>query len=221
MCSPVAAGMGMLAGGSSALQIAGARQAGRANNAYADQQQEALNEDYRRQVDYQQRLGAFQNQQYQQTTQSALGNLAFQTTGALTQASQVDRATSVQLRQIQRNYTQAQSLQKQTAAESGTTGQSLNALMMHIDADRLQNEQAVAQSRDATQNNIFNQIQGMYSQTQDLINQAMPAPMAPIGLPQQVQRQRLPGYLPAFFSGASAGLSAAQQQGMFDYTGDP
>lgn len=216
MCEPTTAAIAM--GGMGVAQgITGYTGAVKSAKAQARYQQELAiynNKRYNDLVDYQQKMADWQEERYNKVAATVNESLNGQYSAVLNQVNQyrdsvIDAANQSALRSMQAASTAATS-----ALEAGTTGTSTllasqvysqaHAREMYIGFKNL--EAGIQQSQ--------LQMAGMQAQGQSMVNQAMPAPMAPIDPVAPMQQIQAPSFLPYALQMGSSVLGAyAMYQG--------
>ena len=167
-------------------------------------------------MDYQNDLAKWQNENYYKTVANAKASANGQYAAVMDQVDQVRERTLEDIAKYSRSAQKGRSFSVVSAAETGTTGSSVmlaqqqyelaEARASHISYKNLQNSLAQAERN----------MGGIQAQSQNIINQAMPAPMAPIDPVQPIQQVQSPSMLPYIIQGGSSIIGAAAYQQQID-----
>ncbi len=210
MCDPVSATLGVATG---ALGIAQAVEGyDAASDAAAAQQRHNRrlaiyqNERYAQAVDYQQRLGEFQSDNYYKNAASITEDYNLKIEALAEQTEQIRVRTLNDISKASESAARGSSMSLARSSETGTTGNSM--MLQRQQYDRAEAEFA---------NISFNNLQNIYRQkqreamairaaSQNMLNRAMPAPMAPIEVPAPVQNIQQPSATPFILQGIGGAL---------------
>jgi len=207
MCDPISATLGVVTGGLGIAQAAQGYDAAE-DAAYAQQRANRRlaiynNERYLRAVDYQQRLGEFQSDNYYKNAASIKEDYNLKIEALAEQTEQIRVRTLNEISKASESAARGSSMSLARSSETGTTGNSM--MLQRQQYDRAEAEFA---------NISFNNLQNIYKQkqreamsiraaSQNMLNRAMPAPMAPIDPPAPVQNIPQPSAAPFVLQGIS------------------
>lgn len=216
MCEPVSITMGILGVAGAAASGMSARSSARNQANHNRALSIWQNEQYQRAVDYQQELSDWQNENYYKTAANAQASATGQYAAVMEQVDQVRDRTLENIAKYSRSSQKSQSFARASAAETGTTGVSIQLAQQ-------QYELAEARATYVSYKNLTNSLEqaernmlGIQAQTQNIINQAMPAPMAPIDPMAPIQQVQSPSMLPYIIQGGSSIIGAAAYQQNID-----
>ena len=204
MCEPVSITMGILGVAGAAASASAASSSARNQSAHNRELSIWQNERYQQAVEFQQQMADFQAENYYRTAANAQASATGQYGAVMDQIDQVRDRTLENIARTSRS-----------AAETGTQGSAIRLAQQ-------QYELAEARATTISYKNLKNSLQqaernmlGIQAQTQNIINQAMPAPMAPIDPAQPIQQVQAPSMLPYIIQGGSSIIgAAAYQQGI-------
>lgn len=208
MCEPVSIGMAITSVASAAAQGSSARKAARTNASNANRLAIYRKEKYDQAIQYQKRLGDWQNQTFQKFADSAqtsltgqyasmLGRLNQQRDQALEQSAQYDTSADAAVAQLR------------AAAGDQATGNSVLLAKQAYERAAVQRKRIAYKNLDAQIRQAEQQMLAMQAQTQSRVNQALPPPMRPIDPAQPVAAVHQPSMMPYILQGASGALGAA------------
>lgn len=216
MCEPVSITMAIVGVAGAAASASAADDQARNQANHNRRLSSWQNERYQQAVDYQNDLAKWQNENYYKTVANAKASANGQYAAVMDQVDQVRERTLENIAKYSRSAQKGRSFAVVSAAETGTTGSSVmlaqqqyelaEARASHISYKNLQNSLAQAERN----------MGGIQAQSQNIINQAMPAPMAPIDPVQPIQQVQSPSMLPYIIQGGSSIIGAAAYQQQID-----
>lgn len=216
MCEPVSIAMGVMGVAGAATSYMGASDEAESQAAYNRQLSIHRRDQYLQAADYQQKLGMWQQDRYYQTAASVQDSARGQYATVLEQVDQVRAQTLNEISKAHQSARQGSSFVRAAASETGTTGNSIAIAQQ-------QYEMAEARFTDLSYENLKNRIRqsernlaGIQAQSQNMINQAMPAPMAPLDPVQPTQQIESPSMLPYIIQGGSSIIGAAAHSQTID-----
>ena len=181
----------------------------KADAAYARQLAIHNNEKYRRNVEYQYDLARWQNDNYYQNAATSADNARKQYSTILEQADQMRDQTLFQMEAAGRQADKAESFVRAAASETGTEGASVRLARQEI-------RKAEAEYRMIGFKNLKNALRQseremavVQARAQGSVNQAIPAPRAPIDPAAPIQAVQQPSMMPYLMQAGSAALGAA------------
>jgi len=221
MCEPVSAGMAVAGIGSAIAGGASARKGGNIAAENARQQAVYRNERYLQQVEYQQKIGDWQQETYQATADSLQNSLTGQYGAMLERLNQQREQAMEQAAAY--DTSQQQGLSQLRAARAGDlgSGNSLRLAQQQYEAASAKQKYTAYKNLDAQVRQGMRDMLAMQAQAQGQLNAAMPAPLAPIDPAQPVGNVHQPSMMPYVLQGVSSVLGAtahAQRMGAFDTT---
>lgn len=214
MCGPIAAPMAMLgvaqAGSSYAAGVKGAK----AQAAYNRQLSIYNNQRYQDLVEYQKKLGAWQNDYYSKTAAAAQDSATGQYAAVLDRVNQARSQALERAAQYSATTAAGKSTALTSALEAGTTGNSILLAQQVYDQAAAAQTQASYDNLDAMIRQSQRDLLAIQAQAQGIVNQAMPQPMSPIDPVRPMQQVQAPGSLPYLLQAGSSviGAYAYQQQ---------
>jgi hypothetical protein len=211
--------MGVAAVGSAFAGGASARKGAKIAAANARQQAIYRNERYLQQVEYQQKVGEWQQETYQTTADSIQNSLTGQY-GAMLERLNQQRDQAME-QAAAYDTSQQQGLSQLRAARAGDlgSGNSLRLLQQQYEAASAKQKYTSYRNLDAQVRQGMRDMLAMQAQAQGQLNAAMPAPLAPIDPAQPVGNVHHPSMLPYVLQGVTGVLGAtahAQRMGAFD-----
>lgn len=216
MCEPVSITMAIVGVAGAAASASAANRSARSQAAHNRDLSIWQNERYQQAVDYQYELAAYQEENYYRTAAAAQDSATGQYGAVLEQVDQVRDRTLESIARTSRAANKGRSFATASAAETGTQGSAIRLAQQ-------QYELAEARATTISYKNLKNSLAqaernmlGIQAQTQNIINQAMPAPMAPIDPVQPIQQVQSPSMLPYIIQGGSSILGAAAYQQNID-----
>ena len=216
MCEPVSITMGIVGVAGAMASASAANRSARGQAAHNRALSIWQNERYQQAVDYQRKLAEWQEENYYKTAAAAKDSATGQYGAVLAQVAQVRDRTLGNIARTSRAANKGRSFATASAAETGTQGSAIRLAQQ-------QYELAEARATTISYKNLKNSIEqaernmlGIQAQTQNIINQAMPAPMAPIDPVQPIQQVQSPSMLPYIIQGGSAIVGAAAYQQNLD-----
>jgi rubrerythrin len=209
MCDPVSATMGAISVAQGAAGASAARKQYKAQAEYNRKLGLHRNAEYYRQVAYQEELAQWQADRYNSLADSAEDSASGQYAALLDRVEQTKNATLQQIKKASMQARQGSSFVRAAAAETGTIGNSVRLAQQ-------QYELAEARVSQASFTNLRNKLKqsqmNMYAiqaQTQNRINAALPAPMAPINPAAPVQSVARPSMAPYMVQAGAGVINAA------------
>jgi len=216
MCEPVSITMGIMGIAGAAASASAASSSARNQAAHNRELSIWQNERYQQAVDFQQQMADYQAENYYRTAANAQASATGQYGAVMDQIDQVRDRTLENIAKTSRAANKGRSFATASAAETGTQGSAIRLAQQ-------QYELAEARATTISYKNLKNSLQqaernmlGIQAQTQNIINQAMPAPMAPIDPVQPIQQVQAPSMLPYIIQGGSSIIGAAAYQQSID-----
>jgi hypothetical protein len=213
--------MGIASLGSAVAGGASARKGAKIAGENARQQAIYRNERYLQQVEYQQKIGEWQEETYQTTADSIQNSLTGQY-GAMLERLNQQRDQAME-QAAAYDTSQQQGLSQLRAARGGDlgSGNSLRLAQQQYEAASAKQKYTTYRNLDAQIRQGMRDMLSMQAQAQGQLNAAMPAPLAPIDPAQPVGNVQQPSMMPYVLQGVSGVLGAtahAQRMGVFDTT---
>tara|TARA_R100001460_G_scaffold2262_3_gene7470 strand:+ start:1216 stop:1947 length:732 start_codon:yes stop_codon:yes gene_type:complete len=208
MCEPVSIASGIAAVGGAVSSGRAARQG--AENAAENARRQAIynNERYNQAVEYQQELGKWQEERYNQFASSTQKSLTGQFAAMLERLDQQRRQSMEQTAAY--DTSNQQGLSQLRAQRAGTGGgNSFRLAQQQYELAIARQKQTAYRNLDAQFRQSARDMLSMQAQAQSRVNAALPAPMAPIDPAQPVAQVQSPSMLPYLFQGLSGALGAA------------
>ena len=166
------------------------------------------NEKYRQAADYQQKLGDWQNDRYYKTAASVQESARGQYSAVLEQVDQVRSRTLQDISKAHQSARQGRSFVTAAASETGTTGNSIALAQQQYELAEARFSHVSFENLKSRLKQSERNMAAIQAQSQNMINQAMPAPMAPLDPLQPIQQVESPSMLPYIIQGGSSVIGA-------------
>lgn len=215
MCTASAAVQGGLGILGAASQGSAARRQARSQAEYNYQMSVYRNELYQQQVDYQQDLAEWQEENYYKTAASAQESARGQYAGVLEHVELVRAKTLDNIASASRAAQKGRSFVLAAASQTGTEGSSIRLAQQQYELQEARHSHISFKNLETSIKQSERNLMGIQAQAQNRINAAMPAPMAPIDPVMPTQHVQAPSMMPYIIQGGSSIIGAmAWQQGM-------
>ena len=207
MCDPVSAVVGGLQVVGGIAEGRAARGQARANAAHSAAVEANRHQNYALQIDYQQRLAEFQENQYLEYGASVQESVSAQFGAVMTNLDQQQRKTMQNINAASQKAATGMAFTAASAAESGVTGnavlQSMNAYQQaEARASSIEFENYRSTMRQAQQNAL-----AYRARAQSQLNRALPSPLPPVQLPAPVGAVGQPSMTPYVLNGIAQGIT--------------
>jgi hypothetical protein len=167
------------------------------------------NEQFQRAVDYQYQLAGWQEENYYKNAVSAEKSAQGQYAAVLEQVDQVRDKTIQKIAGASRRAQAASSFIRASASETGTTGSSIRLVQQRAEHAEARFAHAGFTNLKARIKQGERHLDSIHANIQNIINRAMPGPMAPVDPVMPTQQVQAPSSTPYFIQGLSGAIGAA------------
>tara|TARA_Y100000004_G_scaffold32371_1_gene33929 strand:- start:7818 stop:8591 length:774 start_codon:yes stop_codon:yes gene_type:complete len=216
MCTPTAAVQATMGVVGAASQASAAGRQARSQGEYNYQMALYNNDRYNRAVQYQQDLADWQEENYYKTAASAQASARGQYATVLEQIGLVRDKTLRSIASASRAAQKGRSFVLASASETGTQGTSVQLAQQQYELQEARHSYISYKNLETAIRQSERNLLGIQAQAQNRINQAMPAPMAPIDPVAPTQHVQSPSMMPYIIQGGSSIINAAAWQNNLD-----